>query len=761
MTAIYRAAMLSSICSTLPALAYAQEVSQGKIETVVITATKRAEAMQNVPQSVSVMSEKNLKDVGAQDFAGLLGSMAGVELKQEQAGQGGVAIRGISEMNMDHLNGGTGSATGMYLDEMPLTAAGRFPGLSTFDMQRVEVLKGPQGTLFGEGSLAGTVRFIANKPKFNRYEAALDSTYSRTEGGASNHTLNVMGNVPLADDVAALRISAYQKQDGGFLDARITDGKTLYSILKDANGQTSHGSRLGLRLAPNSDLTLTGTYLHYAADAGTRNRGSDPSIGSFSFAEFSKDKLDAFNLTAEYSTAFADLVANASHTERHIFTNQDRGEAIASVNAAVKSLYPLATRVLNIPWASAVTGVNTAHDMTARANTLELRAVSNDGGALKWTAGVFYKKTETGFNDDGGGSPFIPASSWAAVTTAASKGKASVTSSLHTDSYSTIKQTALFGEVSDDINERLQVLLGGRLFRESRTAVTSWDSAFAYFSGGSAKGGDQSGKTDSLFNPKLTASYKIAPNMLGYVTSSQGFRSGGQNDYRVYIPGSPVDFKSEKLVNQELGLKTLLLDKSLVLNLSAFYMNWKDLQQLIAKGSAGIGSAIGNVGDAHSTGLEVESKWVAAAGLELSASASVMNAVLDNAVVLPAGAGGLTVPEGTRIPGTSKRSFSLGASYRHAIAEGLQGFAGARFSGRSNFTSDLPTYQLTTAGSAVLDLRAGIEAKKWQLYVFVDNAGNKSVALREDAGTPDILTGQRAYFWGRPQTIGINFRAAL
>lgn len=761
MTRIYRAAILGGLCGALPLSGLAQESGSGAIETVVITATKRAEAMQDVPQSVSVVSERNIKDMGAQDFAGLVNSLAGVELRQEQAGQGGVAIRGISELNMANLNGGTGSATGMYLDEMPLTAAGRFPGLSTFDMQRVEVLKGPQGTLFGEGSLAGTVRFIANKPKFNRTDAALDAGYSQTEGGASSHVLNVMGNIPLVENVAALRITAYQKQDGGYLDAHITDGRTLFSTVRDANGQTSDGARVSLRVAPSDELTLTGTYLHYATNGGTRNRGTDPSVGSFSFPEFSRDKLDAANLTAEYALPFADVVANVSHTKRHFFINQDKGEAIASVNAVVAALYPLATRVLQIPWASSVTGVDTAHDMTAKADTVEMRMVSNDAGPVKWTGGLFYKNTETSFDDDGGGTPFIPASSWAAATAAASKGKAVVTSSLHTDSQATTTQTAVFGEVSDNISERLQVVAGGRLFREKRSATTSWDSAFAYFSGGSARGSDRSAKTDSLFNPKLTVSYKIAPDVLAYATASQGFRSGGQNDYQVYIPGSPADYKSEKLLNYETGLKTFLLDRHLMLNVSAYYMDWKDLQQLIAKGSAGIGSSIGNVGSAHSTGLELETKWVVVKGLEFNAAASILNAVLDNAVILPPSAGGLTVPEGTRIPGTSKRTFSVGSTYRRAIGDDLNGFSSIRFSGHSNFTSDLPSYRSTTPGSATVDLRLGVEAKKWQLFGFVDNAANKNVAMREDAGNPDILTGQRAYFWGRPRTIGINFRTQL
>lgn len=755
-----RRVLVTCMACAFPAVSFAQAAAQGTMETIVITATKRAQSMQDVPQTVSAFSEKSIKDIGAQDFAGLANSMAGVEIRQEQAGQGGVAIRGISELNMGNLYGGPGSATGMYLDEMPLTSAGRFPGLSPFDMQRVEVLKGPQGTLFGEGSLAGTVRFIANKPKFDKFDAAADVTYSQTQDGGNNHAVNLMGNIPLSSNVAALRVVAYDKVEGGYTDARITDGKTVFKTIKDANTEKSTGGRVALRLAPNEELQISGTLLANDTRNGLRNRATDGSIGSFSTVENTIDKLEAYNLNVEYALRFADLVANVAHTDRKIVADLDQGGLVGTVNGALGQLNPLATFVLKVPWVGAATGVSGLQNMNAKADTVELRLVSNDKGSLRWTGGGYYKKMNTLYSLQGNTSPAIADASWAAVTGAVTKGALSIPDPLKSTSSAEIKQTALFGEVSNDFTKQFQLLFGGRMFKETRNSYSSWSSAFAFLTGGAPPGSATTQKTTSLFNPKITATFKVTPDMMAYGTYSQGFRSGGQNDFLALTPGAPADYNPERLVNNELGLKTTLLNNTLMFNLSGYYMKWKELQQVVAQGIGGMGEAIGNVGDAHSTGLDLETKWMPTKALEINFNASLLEAELDSTVVLGPSAGNLTVPSGTRIPGTAKQSFSLGTIYRTPVFGGMTGFVGGRITSRGDIISTLPDYRMTTPGSTTMDLKLGVESKKWQVYGFVDNATNKNVALREEP-SGDIFTAQRSFYTGRPRTVGINFRMGL
>jgi iron complex outermembrane receptor protein len=736
-----------------------EEAERGRLETVVVTATKRLQPMQDVPQTLSVFSEKAIKDSGAQDFAGLVNSMAGVELRQEQVGQGGVAIRGISELNMMNLYGGTGSATGMYVDEMPVSAGGRFPGLSSFDISRVEVLKGPQGTLFGEGSLAGTVRFIANKPKFDKVAGAIELTGSRTAGGADNHAANVMVNVPLGDSAAA-RLVAFRRVDGGYMEARITDGSTIFQTLPDANSQRSQGGRLLVRLEPTPDLVVSATLLTNDSRNGTRSRGPEAGIGSFSIPEHQRDKLNSFNLTLEYETAIGSLVASVSRSDRKIAADTDQAQSIELVNGALAELAPLAG-MLDVPWVDAATAVHSLHNYNARNNAVELRLVSNATGSLKWTAGAFYKVTDTLHAADASSIAAVPAASWAAVTSALTDGALSVAESQKVSATSKIKQTAVFGEISNDFSKNFQLLVGGRLFRETRTSQSVWDSAFALLSGGLPPGSSSSGATSTLFNPKVTASYKWSRDVMGYATHSKGFRSGGQNEYLPFTPTAAPDYKPETLANNEVGLKTVLFDNSATFNLSAYRMKWKDLQQVVEQGIGGIGKALGNVGSATSTGLDVEVRWLPTRQLELSFAASLQDAKLDKDVVLAPSAGDVTVPAGTPIPGTSKKTLSLGGSYRFPVAAGLNGFLGGRAAYRSEASSDLRHFQNKTPANATLDLRLGLEGKQWQLTAFVDNAANRKVAIREDFDGPDVYTQQRNFFWARPRTVGLSLRASM
>ena len=755
-----RKLVVAGVACAIQSMANAQTGGPG-IETVVVTATKRAQAQQDVPQAITAFSEQTLRDIGAQDFSALTNALPGVEIKAEQSGQGGVAIRGISELNMLNLYGGTGSATGVYLDEMPLTAAGRFPVVGLFDMQRVEVLKGPQGTLFGEGSLAGTVRFIANKPKFGVREITVESQFQKPHGGGNGHTVSVMGNLPLGDNVAALRIVAFDREDGGYTDARITDGTTVFRRISNANREESSGGRVAMRIAPSDQMMITGTLMTAEATNGLRNRTANGSYqGSFSVVERTTDSLDAYNLNLEYAFTAVDLVANVAHTEREVSAYLDQAGFVGTVAGAYAQLDPLARFVLQVPWDKNVQGVYGRQDMDAEADTMELRLVSSGKGPLRWTAGAYGKDVKTLYRLDGNTVPANPGASWAAITTALTQGALSVSDALLSESYATIRQKAVFGEVSYDVTSSLQLLAGGRYFREQRESRSTWSSAFALLTGGAPPGAANTGKTSSLFNPKLTVTYKPSKDMMLFGTHSAGFRSGGQNDFLALTPGAPEDYDPERLTNNEIGFKSTLLNNTLLFNVSAYQMKWKKLQQIVAQGIGGIGEAIGNVGDATSNGLDIETRWMPANNTEVSLGIALNDATLDSPVLLGPSAGNLTVPSGTRIPGTAKQSIGLGITQRFELGGGLRGFAGGRLMNRSNSITSLPTYQQTTPGYSTVDLKLGVEAKRWAAYLFVDNVADTAVKLREDP-TGDIYTGERAFYMGKPRTAGFNVRFTL
>ena len=746
------------VACALPAAAFAQAVSNDGLETIVVTATRRSVEVQEIPQTINVFSEQSIKDLGSSDFADLTNSVAGVELRQEQAGQGSVAMRGILELDLGNLYAGTATASGVYVGELPLSAAGRFPGLSPFDMQRIEVLKGPQGTLFGEGSLAGTVRFIPNKATSDAFDASADLTYSGTNGGGDNFIINGMANIPLSKDVAALRIVGYDRDMGGYTDVRISDGTTVFKTIEDANTEKSSGGRAELRLTPGSDLAITATAMLNDTDNGFRNRATKDLTGSFSVEEHAHDELNAYNLEVEYGFSFADLVASYSYTDRAIDAYYDQSGFVPIVQGAYAQLNPLAVFVLGLPALPQPTGVYGKQAMQAQSDVGDIRLVSNGAGALKWTVGAFYKQTDTLYKLDGNSIDAVPPASWAALTQFLTG--LAVPDALISTSNASIKQWALYGEASYDFADKWQLLAGGRVFEETRDSLASWSSAFALLTGGTPPGSAKSNGDSSLFMPKVSVSYRFDPDVMAYALYSEGFRSGGQNDF-LALTGGPPGYDPETLVNNEIGLKSTLLDNRVILNASLFYMKWHDLQQVVAQGIGGIGESIDNVGDAHSSGIDFETRWLATEGLELSFNASFLQAELDNDVVLPPSAGNLVVPKGTRIPGTSEHSLSLGATYRFNAFGDTRGFLGGRVTDRGDVISSLDTYKETTPGATTLDLRAGLEAQHWQVYLFVTNLTDEPVPLRQDPAITDIYTGESLYYWGSPRTIGINVRLGL
>jgi len=295
----------------------AEETADGGIndfilEDTVITATKRPESLQDVPQSITAFSADEIKFMGAQNFGDMIESVPGVELRRMQSGIGSVSIRGIAAMSS--VTGGAGASVGYYLDELPLTMAAMFPDIANFDTARVEVLRGPQGTLFGEGSMAGTIRLIANKPDATEFDAYIDMTYSNTEGGEDSYSANGMLNLPLIKDKMAVRLVTLYGDDGGYIDR--TDPATGAVIEKNVNDSQTIGGRMALRLVPSDNLTLDANLLYSKSDRGRRNIATEEMDRASLTPESSEDELFGLNMTIQYDLSFADLISSTSSFDR-------------------------------------------------------------------------------------------------------------------------------------------------------------------------------------------------------------------------------------------------------------------------------------------------------------------------------------------------------------------------------------------------------------------------------------------------------------
>lgn len=726
--------------------AAASESPAGReLEEIVVTASKREERLQLVPQTITAVTEQAIRDLGAQNFNALLSSMSGVEMRNTQAGLGGVTIRGVAELNMGNLYGGTGSAAGLYLDEIPLTSAGIFPDISSFDLARVEVLKGPQGTLFGEGSLAGTVRLISNAPDPTGFSAAADLTYSSTEDGEDNQIYNGMVNVPLGEKVA-MRAVGYRKDMGGFLDARIL---ATGAIEEDMNDDTLTGGRLSFRFLPSERMTLDVSAMINDAERGNRNRATEDLVGTFSVPESSEDDLSAYNGTLTYRFDAADLVVTASYFDRSVDAVIDQAGLVGGVNFVFD--------LIGIP--IDVAGVFINQDISAKTFTTEARLVSTRPGPLQWTAGLFYKDLDNEFGLISDSVPTIPPQVWVAISNAITGGQLSIEEGYFTESESSNEQLAAFGEVSWDFNEAWTLVAGGRLFKEERESTTNYGGVFPLLQGGPPPGQSRSEGDETVFNPRLSLRYKVSGDVMTYGTISRGFRGGGQNDLFTLVPGGTEDYDPEYLTNYELGLKSTWNQGRLLFNAAAFYLDWEDLQAVTAEGAGGIGETIGNIGNAHSVGVDLELRALVTEGLDLALAATFLQAEIDDDVQVPDPAGGppLTVPDGTRIPNTAESTFSLVATYRTALTEQLSGFMRGTASYVGDAISSLTRPDDGVPSRTVLDLRIGVEGRRWQAYVFADNLTDEEIKYSQ-VDFDDLATGENQFFFGRPRTIGVNFR---
>ena len=714
------------------------------IEEVVVTATRREVSIQDVPQAISVFTAELMDDIGSKSFSELVEHIPGVELRTAIAGSGDVAMRGISTQN--NVQGGPGAAVGLYLDELPLTTAGYFPDIKSFDLERIEVLRGPQGTLFGEGSMAGTIRLISKKPNPEKFEGRAEVTWSDTRHGDDNFIGNAVVNIPLGE-TAALRVSGWFNDMGGYVDA--VDYGTGEPFADNINSSETTGARVMFGWMPNDNLEITLSGFFNDAEQGGFNFGNKDYVWATSVASNLDDEMSAFNLTIDYDFGFANLVSSTSYFDRETTGRRAQDGLLPTVGG----LYSL----FGLPSAGPMTGLWIDEDVVAESFAQELRLVSNSDGPWQWTVGAFYKEQDFGWRFTGDSEPMVTPEEIQFVSTILIG--LPLDKNFLSDTVGTYKQIAGFGEVSYDFNDNWQILLGGRLFREKRDATSIYGGLFPVLLGafpGELLPPSVSDGDSTLFKPKATLTYTMESGSIVYATIGTGFRSGGQNPFSPLLPGSVFDYDPEELTSYELGFKTTSQDGRVVFNAAIYYMDWKNLQATTIEGPGGALEAQDNVGDAHSAGIDVELAWEPVDGLVFTASGTLLEAETDEAYILgdPAGFPDIA-PKGTRIPGVAEKSLNLSAQYNWQATGAWGGFARASYAYVGNST-DILVNPITVESYQIVNARIGFSNDRWSFAVFADNLFDEFITYgksRENPPTPWV--GQ---YWsvGRPRTIGIT-----
>lgn len=761
------------------------------IEEVVVTATKRSSTIRDVPFSINAQTQKDIQRSGATNIEELSRNIAGLIVQNLGPGQSQVAIRGVSAGQIVRDQPGVKEQVGVYMDESVISLSLFTPDFDLYDLNRVETLRGPQGTLFGSGSVGGTIRYITNQPNLDETEGSIEVNLNTVTDGEEGGHLKGMINVPFADGKAALRLVAYATEYAGFIDAlREGGGKS-----SDINGGSVQGIRAALKIQPNDMLTITPRIIYQEIETDGFNRQEEFNLYANPFTttrpaiqlgereqflqlneEFSDETL-LWDLTVSLSLDQFDITSVTSYLERDILVSRDASALTGSVSVD-----------LGYPEVGGVLLPSNLRDTTDLEQlTQEIRISSNNGGSFQWLVGVFYSDTERVYHQR------LPTPGYAAVTdlvlgagtsAAVANGFPNLDSPFNSDLPYDIEQFSVFGEATWDVNDQVHLTVGGRFydFDEKRVITT----------GGLFANGD-SGQVDKTssdgFNARVLASYDFNDEITFNAQASQGFRLGGVNDPLnsglctagdLATFGSFQAYDDETLWNYEAGFKASF-DNGINLNVAVFRAEIEDLQVTLDAGSCSSRISF-NVEEAHSTGVEFELSVSPTDGLDLSLSGSILEAEFDDTVRDELGAilGG--VKKGNRLASVPDIQISGTATYSFPIAlfNGADAFVSAavqyvgdritqpsdQVAGSGVFVSGLPfggatgnettTLDLELDSYTLINLRFGINKEDWEAVLYINNVTDENANLSFDRER-----GGRARLGFRtnpPRTIGLVFR---
>jgi iron complex outermembrane receptor protein len=577
---------------------------QGRIDEVVVTAQKREQNLMDVPISISVVSGEALNNADIQNLRDLSFSVPNLWVTEFSPGNQVVSIRGVGNRQ------GSSSTVGIYMDDIPTSSnAWASLDLHIVDLQRVEVLKGPQGTLYGQGSLGGTIRYITVDPSFEGVEGSFElSGYNTHKGGGSEELKGVI-NIPVIDDVLAFRVSGTYNNESGWIDQPLAG-------LQDINDSELSNIRIKGLWQPAEALTIESTVIRHRHNFGGNpyaNSGNN-SKSNFQHSIFPTEptsggisEYNLYNLTVSYDFGFATLSSISSSVEQIILQE----DSFFSEYSGVESL-------------------NTGAENTSDVLTQDIRLVSNGDSVFSWTAGIFLNERKRfGTNVD--------------AFRRLNFDDATLINWGPFPAEEEFESIAYYGDISYDFSEQITVGLGARYFDEDQTARYSWE-GFTL----------REASFDDL-SLRAYLNYSLGDNTTVYGSVAEGFRSGGFTWHLASIP----EYDPEQLIAYEFGMKSSLWDKRLNTDISIFYSAYEDY--IATRIDPFVGNDIsGNAGEAVIKGIEWNISWLVYEQLSIG-----FNGAFTDTEFTDVGDANLPLyNEGDQIPFSVEYSYSISAAYR-------------------------------------------------------------------------------------------------
>ncbi len=622
----------------------AQEEGEEALEVIVVTATKRELDLQDVGQSIMAFSTADIEKMGIKSMEDYVRALPSVVLHNVRPGRNNLVMRGVSE---DINNWYVDSQVALYLDEQPMTTSSQQLSVRAIDMERIEALPGPQGTLFGASSQTGTIRLITNKPNHSGFSGQVEASYGVTKGGDGSYDLNGHLNIPLIDDVLAMRVVAYTSHDGGYVDnvyglSYSGNYDNADVVDDDFNEYDVEGGRIAVLWNMSDDWSALFSLL----TEQTELNGSwetDPSLGDHKIVrfidEFRSDDWWSAGITLSGDLGFANLSATVTKLDRDIVYAWDN-QSYSQWHTAYYGfgLYD--------------TNYNRSHifnDQPQEREAVEIRLVSQGESKLQWMAGVYWEDIWDYWYYGAREEDLVNTNAWAYAQYWAcyySNYYNNIACPLpDTDVWysstldRSVEQYAVFGEVSYELTDNLTAIAGARWAEFKRDTFTrdAWPEGLPPW-GSMAENGEQHfvGKDNDILY-KFSLNYNIDDSRMVYFLFSQGFRLGGPNSSRAadFSPSIPQNFNPDYMDNYEIGMKSTWLDRRLQINAQLFLMQWDDYQVWTGADELPwwVAGTV-NAGTAESRGIEFDVQWQATDNLRVVASAIFSNAEFTENVVI-------------------------------------------------------------------------------------------------------------------------------
>lgn len=736
----------------------AQDDSEIQNEDIIVTAQKREQLLIDVPQSISVVSGATLEKQQATNFQDYLKLVPGLQLDQSTPGAGRLILRGLN-------TGGVASSVATYADETPFGSstalangailAGDF---DTFDVARVEVLRGPQGTLYGASTLGGIIKFVTNAPDTTKLEARGRAAVETTKGGELSYRGNLVLNVPLGETLA-VRATGFYNKNGGWIDSIGTTATDEFEFPltsdrdRNINDSQSYGGRASALFKPSDafDIRLTAFLQNIRADAPSIVE-SDPDTletryGRQSFSQFVPNFTDidyrVYNGTLNYDFGFATLTSSTSYS-----TQKQRLRTDATFN-----LSGILRALLDAP----ANDFLLAQRTNTKRFTQEVRLTSAENDTFEWLLGGFY-------NDEKG----LLRQSFQAVTPGTLTPITFPFALGEVDLQSKYKEYAGFANATLHLSDRLHLDFGGRYSHNKQSASQEADGVLA----GNVPVNTDLRSSDNVFTFSVAPRFEVNDQASVYARVAKGYRPGGPN---VIAPNAPADtpesFDPDTVVSYELGFKGETADRRFGIDIAGYHIDWKDIQLLTVINNFGINI---NGGSAEIDGVEFTATFRPTIGLVTSINGTYTKARLTSDTPTQPTATGLLPPgrDGDRLPFTPPYSVSVNSDYGWDVG----GDARASFGGSLRFLSkqsaeldpvfrDINGRQRQVPSYIVLDLRAGVEFGRFGIEAFARNLANvdgkTSVAAVTANGLPVSPNGSIGTGVIRPRSYGLSLTAGF